>query len=164
MRSKLVAQLLADLGVTKTHSRPYTSSDNAYSESQFRTMKYRPSFPKRFGSPEDGLAFFRPFFRWYNHDHRHHGIALLTPAQVHYGQAPAVLRERQRALDIAYRTNPDRFASPPVVPQLRREVWINPPVTTSSPEKGVAAGARGLTRDVPATPAACPVMEPAQVP
>ena len=101
MRSKRVAQLLADLGVTKTHSRPYTSTDNPFSESQFRTMKYRPDFPKRFGGLADARAFLRPFFRWYNHEHHHHGLALLTPAQVHHGLADGVLAERQRALDAA---------------------------------------------------------------
>lgn len=127
MRSRLVAQLLADLGVTKTHSRPHVSDDNPFSESQFKTMKYRPEFPERFGSIEDARAFCRTFFRWYNEEHRHHGIALLTPAQVHQGRGDAVLAERQRALDSAYATNPHRFSRPPKVPVLAREVWINPP-------------------------------------
>jgi putative transposase len=87
MRSKSVAQLLADLGVTKTHSRPYTANDNPYSESQFKTMKYRPDFPERFDSVVDARSWGREFFRWYNHDHRHSGLGLMTPATVHYGQA-----------------------------------------------------------------------------
>ena len=127
MKSKLVAQLLGDLGVTKTHSRPHTSNDNAFSESQFKTMKYRPSFPQRFGSIEDAGSFCREFFRWYNEEHRHHGIALLTPLQVHTGQADAVRAERQHAMDVAYATNPERFGRRPLVPELKREVWINPP-------------------------------------
>ena len=127
MKSKLVAQLLGDLGVTKTHSRPHTSNDNAFSESQFKTMKYRPEFPQRFGSIEDAGSFCRGFFRWYNKDHRHHGIALLTPLQVHTGQADAVRAERQHAMDAAYAANPERFGRQPTVPKLKREVWINPP-------------------------------------
>ncbi len=127
MKSKLVAQLLADLGVTKTHSRPRTSNDNPFSESQFKTMKYRPTFPQRFGSIEDASGFCRGFFRWYNEEHHHYGIALLTPMQVHTGLADAVLAERQLALDAAYTANPERFGRRPVVPKLKREVWINPP-------------------------------------
>jgi len=127
MRSKLVAQLLADLGVTKTHSRPYTSSDNPFSESQFRTLKYRPEFPSRFGCLEDARAHGRTFFPWYNHEHRHHGLALLTPHQVHHGLAEQVLANRQRAMDAAYAAHPERFARPPVVPQLHTTVWINRP-------------------------------------
>ena len=127
MGSKLVAQLLADLGVTKTHSRPYTSNDNPFSESQFKTMKYRPEFPERFGSIEDARTFGRVFFPWYNGEHRHSGIAHLTPEQVHYGLGEAVLAERQRALDLAYEAHPERFSKRPTVPSLHREVWINPP-------------------------------------
>ncbi len=127
MKSKLVAQLLADLGVTKTHSRPYTSNDNPFSESQFKTLKYRPEFPGRFGGLEDGRAFCRSFFPWYNTEHHHHGIALLTPLQVHAGLADAVLAKRQQALDEAYGANPHRFACRPSVPTLARAVWINPP-------------------------------------
>jgi len=127
MRSKMVAHLLADLGVTKTHSRPYTSNDNPFSESQFKTLKYRPGFPGNFGCLEDAKVFCRPFFRWYNNEHHHHGLALLTPADVHLGRSEAVLAERQQALDRAYAAHPERFTKPPVVPTLAREVWINPP-------------------------------------
>ena len=88
MTSKPVALLLADLGVTKSHSRPHVSDDNPFSESQFQTLKYRPEFPDRFGCIEDGRAFCQQFFRWYNHEHRHSGLGLLTPAMVHSGQAP----------------------------------------------------------------------------
>src|SRR5262247_4809535 len=106
MTSKSVAQLLADLGVTKTHSRPHVSNDNPYSESQFRTLKYRPEFPDRFGCIQDSRAFCQGFFRWYNQEHRHSGLGLLTPAMVHYGQAASVLRQRQAVLDVAYQLHP----------------------------------------------------------
>jgi len=136
MRSKRVGHLLADLGVTKTHSRPHVSNDNPYSESQFKTMKYRPNFPKTFGCQEDGLAFCRDFFRWYNHEHHHFGIALLTPVQVHSGRAPAIIEERQRALDLAYQANPQRFSRRPTAPVLRPEVWINPPKRPDDDSQG----------------------------
>jgi len=109
MTSKPVAFLLADLGVTKTHSRPHVSNDNPYSESQFRTLKYRPEFPDRFGCLQDSRAFCQGFFRWYNQEHRHSGLGLLTPAMVHYGQAASVLRQRQAVLDVAYQLHPERF-------------------------------------------------------
>ena len=109
MTSKPVAFLMADLGVTKTHSRPYVSDDNPYSESQFRTLKYRPDFPDRFGCIQDSRAFCQQFFHWYNQEHRHSGIGLLTPAMVHFGQAPAVLAHRQAVLDAAYEAHTDRF-------------------------------------------------------
>ena len=129
MSSKPVAFLLADLGVTKTHSRPHVSDDNPYSESQFRTMKYRPEFPDRFGCIQDSRAFSQGFFRWYNEEHRHSGLALLTPAMVHYGQAESILRQRQAVLDVAYQLHPERFVrSAPKPPVLPSEVWINKPV------------------------------------
>ena len=129
MRSKPVAFLLADLGVTKTHSRPYVSDDNTYSESQFRTMKYRPEFPDRFGSIEGARAFGHLFFPWYNDEHRHSGLGLLTPAMVHFGNAPAVLAQRQAVLDVAYQAHPERFVRQPPKPlPLPSEVWINKPV------------------------------------
>ena len=128
MRGKPVAFLLADLGVTKTHSRPYTSNDNPYSESQFRTMKYRPEFPDRFGCVQDARAFCQPFFAWYNDDHRHSGIGMLTPAMVHFGLAPAIRQQRQTVLDAAYLAHPDRFVRRPPSPlPLPKEVWINKP-------------------------------------
>ena len=129
MTSKPVAFLMADLGVTKTHSRPYVSDDNPYSESQFRTMKYRPEFPDRFGCIQDSRAFCQQFFQWYNQEHRHSGIGLLTPAVVHFGEAPAVLAHRQVVLDAAYLAHPDRFVRQPPKPlPLPSEVWINKPV------------------------------------
>lgn len=109
MRSKPVAFLLADLGVTKTHSRPHVSNDNPYSESQFRTLKYRPEFPDRFGCIQDGRAFCQGFFRWYNGEHRHSSLGLLTPAMVHYNQTGRVREQRQQVLDAAYQLHPERF-------------------------------------------------------
>jgi putative transposase len=134
MRSKSVAFLLADLGVTKTHSRPHVSDDNPFSESQFRTMKYRPEFPDRFGCIQDSRAFCQGFFRWYNEEHRHSGLGLLAPAMVHYGQAESVVRQRQAVLDVAYHLHPERFVgSAPKPPALPQEVWINKPVPTPKP-------------------------------
>jgi putative transposase len=128
MRSKTVALLLADLGVTKTHSRPYVANDNPYSEAQFKTMKYRPDYPDRFGSIQDARAWARPFFHWYNHEHHHSGLALLTPATVHYGQAQTVIDRRQMVLQAAYAARPERFVrGVPKPPSLPTEVWINKP-------------------------------------
>jgi putative transposase len=128
MRSKPVAFLLADLGVTKTHSRPYTSDDNPYSESQFRTLKYRPDFPDFFGCIQDARAFCQCFFPWYNEEHRHSGLGLLTPAMVHFGEASTVLAHRQLVLNTAYQAHPERFVRQPPKPlALPTEVWINKP-------------------------------------
>jgi putative transposase len=113
MKSNLVAQLLADLGVTKTHSRPYVSDDNPFSESQFRTMKYRPEFPQRFGSIQDSRSFCGPFFDWYNHAHHHSGIGLHTPYSVHYGLAQAIQLARQKTLLVAQAVHPERFVNKP---------------------------------------------------
>ena len=130
MRSKLVAQLLADLGVTKTHSRPYTANDNPYSEAQFKTMKYRPDFPDRFGSLLEARTWARAFFDWYNHHHRHSSLGLMAPALVHYGQAQAVQLKRQQILQRAYAAHPERFVRGlPTPPPLPTEVWINKPQT-----------------------------------
>ena len=109
MTSRPVALLMADLGITKTHSRPHVSDDNPYSESHFKTLKYRPEFPDRFGSIEDARAFCQRFFTWYNQQHRHSGIAMLTPQMLHYGTADAVIAQRQKVLDQAYACNPNRF-------------------------------------------------------
>jgi putative transposase len=129
MTSKPVAFLMADLGVTKSHSRPYVSDDNPYSESQFRTLKYRPEFPDRFGCIQDSRAFCQDFFHWYNHEHRHSGIALLPPAVVHFGETETVLAHRQTVLDAAYQAHPDRFVRRPPTPlSLPSAVWINRPV------------------------------------
>lgn len=128
MKSKAVALLLSDLGVTKTHSRPQVSDDNPFSESQFRTLKYRPDFPERFGCLQDARAFCQRFFAWYNSEHHHTGIGLLTPDAVHYGRATHLLAVRQRTLSAAYELHPERFVrKPPAPPQLPSAVWINPP-------------------------------------
>jgi putative transposase len=130
MTSKPVAFLLADLGVTKTHSRPYTSTDNPYSEAQFKTLKYRPEFPDRFDSIQHARAFCRGFFDWYNRQHRHSGIGLMTPAVVHYGQATELHAARGRTLEAAYARNPERFVRrPPAPPPLPTAAWINKPET-----------------------------------
>jgi len=128
MKSKVVAQLLADLGVTKTHSRPHVSNDNPFSESQFKTMKYRPGYPSRFGSIQDARAFAVDFFRWYNEEHRHSGIALYTPSDVHYDRIEQIQQDRQEALNAAYQRHPNRFVNkPPKAALPPMEVWINPP-------------------------------------
>lgn len=128
MASKPVAHLLADLGVTKSHSRPHVSNDNPFSESQFKTFKYRPDFPGRFGSVEDARAHCQRFFSWYNFEHRHAGIALLTPADVHHGRATEVVAARAHVLINAYAANPERFVrKPPAPPALSAASWINKP-------------------------------------
>jgi len=128
MRSHVVAELLSDLGVTKTHSRPYVSDDNPFSEAQFKTLKYRPDFPKCFGSLIDARAHFTRFDRWYNHEHHHGGIADLTPADVHFGRGQARLDARQLVLDAAYADHPERFVKGrPLAPLLPTAVWINRP-------------------------------------
>ena len=131
-KSKCVAMFLSDLGVTKTHTRPYTSNDNPFSESQFKTMKYRPEFPNRFGCIEDARGFCGEFFNWYNREHHHSGIALLTPEMVHYGLAELVSWARLKTLQLAYRQHPERFVRKlPEPPKLPDAVWINPPATVS---------------------------------
>ena len=128
MTSKPVALLLADLGVTKTHSRPQVSNDNPYSEAQFKTLKYRPDYPSRFGCQQDARAWANTFFDWYNREHHHTGLALLTPADVHFHRAQAVLQKRQAVLHAAYARTPERFVKGPPVPmQVPQAVWINPP-------------------------------------
>jgi putative transposase len=128
MTSKPVAFLLADMGVTKTHSRPHVSNDNPYSEAQFKTLKYRPDFPGRFGSIQDARAFCRTFFAWYNRQHRHSGIAMMTPENVHCGQTDQIIAVRQQTLTNAYSRNPERFVrKQPVHEPLPKAAWINPP-------------------------------------
>ncbi|MDQ2945938.1 MAG: IS3 family transposase [Acidobacteriota bacterium] len=132
MTSKSLAFLLSDLGVTKTHSRPHVSNDNPYSESQFRTLKYRPGFPDRFGSIHDARAFAVDFFQWYNEEHHHSGISLLTPSALHHGQASLVIEKRQAVLDAAYIVHPERFVKrPPRSHPAPTQVWINKPSTTN---------------------------------
>ena len=127
MVAKPVAFLLADLGVTKSHSRPHCSNDPFF-ESQFRTLKYRPDFPDRFGCFEDAKTHCNSFFGWYNDEHRHSGVGFHTPADVHYGRAEAVRDKRGIVLDAAYAAHPERFVTrPPQPPQLPGTVWINEP-------------------------------------
>ena len=129
MRSKPVALLLADLGVVKTHSRPHVSNDNPYSEAQFKTLKYCPAFPDRFGALEDARAFGQGFFAWYNQEHHHSGLGYLTPTMVHHGHAAPVRAQRQHVLTAAYAAHPERFVKGrPHPADLPTAVWINPPV------------------------------------
>jgi putative transposase len=133
MTSKPVALMLADLGVTKTHSRPHVSNDNPFSEAQFKTMKYRPDFPKRFGAIEDARGFCTDFFAWYNHDHHHAALGLLTPDDVHHDLVTQRVAERQRVLDLAFAAHPERFTrGRPTPPSPPREVWINKPIATQT--------------------------------
>lgn len=137
MRSRPVAFLLADLGVTKSHSRPHTSNDNPFSEAAFKTMKYRPTFPGRFGCIEDARSFCRTFFDWYNTQHRHSGIAMMTPEMVHYGRAEIVREGRAKVLAEAFNAHPERFVrgmpDPKAVPAA---VWINSPAQEMLSEEG----------------------------
>jgi len=128
MTSKPVALLLADLGVTKSHSRPHVSNDNPFSEAQFKTLKYCPTFPERFAGIDHARRFTDAFFEHYNHHHRHSGLALLTPADVHHGRADQVIADRQAVFDDFYHRHPERFARPPRPPQLPEAVWINKPL------------------------------------
>lgn len=136
MIAKSVAQLLIDLDVVKSHSRPHVSDDNPYSEAQFRTLKYRPDYPERFGCLLDARAWAQAFFAWYNQEHHHTGLGLLTPAVVHHGQADLVLQKRQHVLDLAYAAHPERFVKhAPVPARLPTAVWINPPKPPSGTER-----------------------------
>ena len=133
MKSHGLANLLVTLGVAKTHSRPHVSDDNPYSESQFKTLKYRPDFPASFGSIQDARSFCRRFFHWYNFEHHHSGIALLTPHDVHHGLASQLTDRRAAVLDDAYRHHPERFVRKmPSPPPLPTAAWINPPSPTES--------------------------------
>ena len=128
MRSKPVAALLVDLEVAKTHSRPHVSDDNPYSEAQFKTLKYRPDFPERFGSIEDARAHCQEFFQWYNGTHCHSGIGFMTPQSVHYGRAQTLFEQRADILNVAFEAHPNRFKGrAPQPPRLPTAVWINPP-------------------------------------
>jgi putative transposase len=128
MTSKSFALLLADLGVTKTHSRPHVSNDNPFSESNFKTLKYRPDFPDRFGCEQDARAYCRRFFDWYNHEHRHGALGLCTPHEVHHGLANKTRARRAAILDAAFLAHPERFTrGRPTPPPLPTEVWINKP-------------------------------------
>jgi putative transposase len=128
MRARSLALLLDDLGVSASHSRPHTSDDNPFSEAQFKTLKYHPGYPDRFGSIQDARAWARPFFDWYNQQHYHTALNLLTPASVHFGLAEAIRQHRQGVMNAAYAAHPERFSKGlPVVPAPPKEVWINPP-------------------------------------
>jgi putative transposase len=132
MKSKQVAHLLADLGVTKTHSRPHVSDDNPYSESNFKTLKYRPDFPERFGSLQDARRHTETFVQWYNEEHHHHGIRLLTPADLHHGRAQGRLEARGAVLAAAHQAHPERFVQGcPKVQEVPAAAWINPPKISS---------------------------------
>ena len=138
MFARSVAQLLIDRDVVKSHSRPHVSDDNPYSEAQFRTLKYRPGYPERFGGLAEARAWAQTFFAWYNQEHHHTGLGLLTPAVVHHGQAGTVLQKRQQVLDLAYAAHPERFVKhAPVPAQLPAAVWINPPKPASGGEPPV---------------------------
>ena len=138
MKSKGVAQLLADLGVTKTHSRPHVSNDNPYSEAQFKTLKYCPEFPGRFGSIQDARHFCKDFFYYYCKEHRHSGIGLVTPEQLHYGMARGIYDERARVLLEAFEKNPARFKGVlPSPPSLPEAAWINKPETEKNSPIGL---------------------------
>ena len=135
MMSKSVAELLVDLGVIKSHSRPHVSDDNPFSEAQFKTLKYCPQFPKRFASIQDARVFCKNFFTWYNHEHHHTGIGLMAPAQVHYGLADQIYENRSQVLQQAYQLHPKRFKNRmPRPPQLVEAVWINKPKEEKSEE------------------------------
>jgi putative transposase len=142
MKAKTTALLMADLGIIKSHSRPQVSDDNPFSESQFKTLKYCPEFPARFGSLMDARAFCVPFFDGYNTEHRHSGIGMMTPEMVHYGQAEQVRAQRQRVLDAVYAAHPNRFVhGRPTPPALPEAVWINPPATVND-AVGITDGAQ----------------------
>ena len=142
MTSKTVSQLLVDLGVLQSHSRPHQSNDNPFSESQFKTLKYSPSFPRRFMSIEHARSFCAGFFEHYNLEHRHSGIGLYTPADVHFGRAEEMRARRQAALDAAFAAHPERFHRRPVAPSPPTEVWINRPEDLTH-NLTIEAGERG---------------------
>lgn len=147
MRSQTVAQLLATLGITKSHSRPHVSNDNPFSESQFKTLKYRPEFPDRFASYEHALEFCGKFFRWQNHEHHHWGLGLLTPATVHHGRAEVVLAARQEVLTAAHAAHPERF-----VRQLPRPLTLPPQVSINPPADGPEPRVLQLPHDTNSVP------------
>ena len=148
MTGKCTAQLLADLGITQSLSRPRISNDNPYSEAQFKTVKYHPGFPGRFGNIEQAKDFCRDFVTWYNAEHRHGGIGLLTPEQVHFGRAPEVIEHRQEVLAAAYAARPDRFvAGPPRAAELAAEVWINRPIPVSAVDGREAAAKAAVSTE-----------------
>jgi len=139
MKSGTLAQLLTDLGISKTHSRPHVSNDNPFSEAAFKTLKYRPGYPERFGSIEDARLFCKEFFTWYNSEHRHSGIAMVTPENVHYNNHQKILTDRSLTLEQAYQVHPERFVKGvSTVQQVPNEVWINKPNTLKKIVHGVS--------------------------
>ena len=166
MTSKPVALLLSDLGVHKTHSRPHVSDDNPYSESQFKTLKYRPDFPERFGSEQDARAHVKSFMRWYNEEHHHSGLAMLTPSDVHHGRSHERLAERQRVLEAAYAAHPERFVKgTPRVAAPPTAAWINKP-TKSNDATDAASNAPSHPESAatPSETSLCPVDRKATAP
>ncbi len=154
MIAKPVALLMADLGVTPSHSRPHVSNDNPFSEAQFKTLKYRPDYPERFGSLTDAHTWARAFFPWYNDEHHHSGLGYMTPRAIHYGQAAQLWTQRQRALELAYAVHPERFVKgTPQPPALPSAVWINPPKVAGGPV--VVAGGVDLWTTLRCAPS-CP--------
>jgi putative transposase len=134
MKGKPLSQLLVDLGITRSHSRPHTSDDNPFSEAQFKTMKYRSDYPDRFASIVAARLWAHPFFDWYNNEHYHSGLSLLTPASVHYGTADAVQQQRQQVMFSAYQAHPERFMRGiPLVKGAPTAIWINPPQAVANP-------------------------------
>lgn len=153
MISKTVAQLLAELGIDKSHGRPRVSNDNPFSEALFKTAKYRPAMPDRFAAVSHAREVFRGVFDWYNNKHHHSGIAYLTPSVVHHGRADEVLDRRHRARMAAYLAHPDRFVNgPPQRESLPSAVWINPPEKTTHQD---APGSTIVDRDDPEVVPVC---------
>ena len=156
--ARTLAQLHADLGVEISLSRPSVSNDNPFSEAHFKTVKYSPGYPDRFGGYEDAHAWCRGFFPWYNHEHRHSALAYLTPAQVHYGRAEAALEQRRRVLETAWSAHPERFPhGKPRVAPLPAAVWINPPADRSRVELDLAPARKVC---LPGVPALCALRSP----
>jgi hypothetical protein len=155
MKSKPVAHLMSDLGVIKSLSRPQVSNDNPFSEAQFKTLKYWPGFPDRFGCLQDAQGFCRRFFHWYNSEHKHSGIGFYTPEDVHFGRALEMRKLRQETLEAAFAAHPERFVHrAPVAPKVPTSAWINPPSPSPLPSKirgacpsGQSAGVRAGCED-----------------
>ena len=140
MMSQSVAMLSARLGLQLSHNRPHVSNDNPFSEAQFKTLKYRPEFPNRFGSYEHALSVSRELFHWYNNEHYHGSLGLMTPASVHYGHAPRLLEHRRVVLTDAFRRYPERFVhGSPEPPSMPEAVWINPPAEKTTHQDALGA-------------------------
>lgn len=159
MTSQALSELLKQLEVTRSLSRPYTPDDNAFSESQFRTLKYHPDFPERFESLSAAQSYCRSFMHWYNHEHYHSGIGYLPPATVHFGQSERVIAARQSVLLDAYQRHPERFSRPPQAPRVPAKVWLNPPVQQSFSSEERAADSGTSPRDESLRTAHSPAFE-----